>query len=173
MTREVVTSENRDEYMKKKLGIENEKLGKVHLEHDDDISHIFHNNKKVGEIKHQNKDGMTQILRSDVDKEHQGKGIGTQAYNQFIEHHLKNGKSVGSDSMLTEEGKAVWEKLKNKFDVKESKNVRNMARGNVTTLSREDVLRLRPRTREYDSTYSSGHEPVYQIHSKKESKKVK
>ena len=171
MAREIVTSENREDYINKKMNPQNKKDEKVHLEHENDVSHIFHNGEKVGAIKHQDKDGMIQILRSDVEKEHQHKGIGTQAYHQFIEHHLKAGKSVGSDSMLTEHGVGVWEKLKKKYDVKTSENAKPAYPANMTTISREFREKNRPRTREYDSSYLSGQEPVYSIHPPKKSKK--
>jgi predicted GNAT family acetyltransferase len=167
MTRDIVTSENREEFMAKKLGLKDEKLGKVYLKDEDNISHIFHNGQKVGQIQHQNKDNLIQILRSDVEKEHQGKGIGTEAYKQFIDRALKSGKSVGSDSMLTEHGVGIWKKLHNNYDVKTSENAKPAYPANMTTISREFREKNRPRTREYDSSYLSGQEPVYQIHPKK------
>jgi hypothetical protein len=171
MPREIVTSENRDEFIENKLNPKKDKkIGKVHLKHEDGVSHIFHNDEKVGQIKHQNKDGMVQILRSDVDKEHQDKGIGTEAYQQFIDRALKSGKSVGSDSMLTEHGQSIWKKLHKKYDVKKSEKTKIVHPGNLTTISSEWREKNRPRTRKYDSSYLSGQDPVYQIDPEKEKK---
>jgi len=170
MAREIVTSENRDSFMKKKLGIEEENPSKVYLEDEDNISHIFHNGKKVGQIEHQSKDNMTQILRSDIEKEHQNKGIGSEAYKQFIDRALQSGKSIGSDSILTEHGEGLWKKLHKHYDVKKSENAKWIHPGRHTTLSKEDRERLRPKAKDYDSSYLSGHEPVYQIHPKKHKK---
>ena len=166
MAREIVTSENKAEYDKKKLGLNDN--DKVHLEHENEIAHIFYNNKKVGQIEHQDKNNMIQILRSDVNKEHQKKGIGTKAYHQFIDHHLDKGKSVGSDSILTEAGQGVWENLKKKYDVKKADHVEMIYPGNLTTTTREWRSKNRPRTKIFDGNYASGHEPVYQIHPSKD-----
>ena len=178
MTREIVTSENREEYINKKMNPKKE--GKVHLEHEDDVSHIFHNGEKVGAIKHQDKDGMTQILRSDVEKEHQNKGIGTQAYHQFIEHHLKQGKSVGSDSTLTRHSSNVWEKLKEKgHKVERSPNAYGVGRyfikhdfddksvDRVSTTDRDYRLARGKNPKINTNEIASGGEPVYTIHPPK------
>ena len=165
MPRDIVTSENRDEYIENKLNPKKDKkLGKVHLEDEDNISHIFHEGKKVGQIEHKEKDGMIQILRSDVEKEHQGKGIGTEAYQQFIDRALKSGKSVGSDSTIKDHGQSVWNKLQKKYKVEKSKNV-GLMRGAITTTTRDFRLANRNKNGMADV---SGHEPVYQIHPKKE-----
>lgn len=164
MARDIVTSENREEFIEKKLAEKSgKKLGKIHLEDEDGISHIFHNGEKVGSIKHQDKEGMVQILRSDVEKEHRGKGIGMEAYKQFIERALKSGKKVGSDSHLTESGQAIWNKLQKKYDVKKSKNAQ-IARDGLTTTTRE----FRLENRKKGGAYTSGQESVYEIFPKKE-----
>ena len=179
MAREIVTSENREDYIKRKMNPEKE--GKVHLEHEDDVSHIFHNGEKVGAIKHISKDNMVQIIRSDVEKEHQHKGIGTQAYHNFIKHHLKQGKAVGSDSTLTRNSANVWEKLKKMgHQVEVSPNAYGAGRyfikhdfddksvDRVSTTDREYRINRGKNNPTMDTNeLASGGEPVYTIHPPK------
>ena len=106
----------------------------------DDLSgsvKIDKDGKNVGEIKYTESNGVVQIKRSDV--EIAGKGIGTNAYAQFISQKIDEGKIVTSDAIVSTPAQRVYEKLKDLgFTLKKADDTRLLP-NKITTLSREDL----------------------------------
>ena len=93
------------------------------------------------------------ILRSDVDKYHQGKGIGLNAYVQFItDMHLK-GKVVHSDSILSVHAQRIYQKLADAGYIIKKSEVRFLSSGKVTTISRDEFNAQR---NTFPLTYANG-----------------
>ena len=115
---------------------------------------------QVGAITFQPTREGVQILRTDVSTP--GQGIGTEAYKQFIDENLAQGRSVSSDSILTAEGRALWDRLSREgYDVVQSEAVQEMPAGGITTLTREERLAA-PRL-ETGAKDLSGRQPVFTI----------
>ena len=106
----------------------------------DDLSgsvKIEKDGKNVGEITYTESNGVVQIKRSDV--EIAGKGIGTNAYAQFISQKIDEGKIVTSDAIVSTPAQRVYEKLKDLgFTLKKADDTRLLP-NKITTLSREDL----------------------------------
>ena len=83
MTREVITSENRDEYMKKKLGIEDDvkEIAKKYEEHGIDAD--VHNGRNAIEL--------SKIV---VPKEKRGEGLGSKFMQDLTSHADKYEKRI-------------------------------------------------------------------------------
>jgi hypothetical protein len=94
---------------------------------------------KVGGIDYIQEDGSITILRSDVDKEHQNKGIGLNAYKEFIDEQLAKGIEIKSDNNVSPQAQRLYEKLKNEgYEVVENESTRLVYPGSKSTLSREE-----------------------------------
>ena len=89
MSREIVTSENREEYNNKKLGIKNEK----DLPYYDEKGNIYHGKEIVGSLKLEKEPKYHRLSQININSKHQGKGIGSH----IIKTVLKEvpGKGIG------------------------------------------------------------------------------
>jgi len=92
MTREIVTSENREEYIAQKLA---EKSGKS-LEQKDDLKSLSAKYKKEHNVDSDVWDAKRGIELSKiiVPKEKRGEGIGSKFINDLISHADKSGKRI-------------------------------------------------------------------------------
>ena len=118
---------------------------------DNNVVDIINDGNKVGSLKYQIKDGLSQIIRADVDEPFRNKGIGTQAHEQFIKDMFNQGYNVGSDSMLTKGSVRIFEKLKDKgYNVQQSPEAQYVGKYLIpTTKSDKNWDRLNTTTREY------------------------
>jgi len=108
--------------------IKDDLSGKVQIEKD---------GKPVGEITYEESNNVIQIKRSDVSIA--GKGIGTNAYAQFIAQKINEGKVVTSDNIVSTPAQRVYEKLNELgFTLKKADDTRLLP-NKITTLSREDL----------------------------------
>ena len=87
MSREIVTSENREEYNNKKLGIKNEK----DLPYYDEKGNIYHGKEIVGSLKLEKEPKYHRLSQININSKHQGKGIGSHIIKTVLkEAHEKN-----------------------------------------------------------------------------------
>lgn len=100
---------------------------------------IFVEGKAIGAIEYLEDGNSVTILRSDVEEEHQGKGIGYNAYVKLIEDKIALGKTVGSDSILSAQAQSIYKRLGEAGYRMESQYTRLMTRGKITSLSTEDT----------------------------------
>ena len=86
MAREIVTSENREDYMKKKLGMEDE---------NDDVKNISKKYEEHGiESDLWNGKNAIELSKIIVPKEKRGEGLGSKFMEDLISHADKEGKRV-------------------------------------------------------------------------------
>lgn len=112
---------------------------------------IDHDGKEVGQIEYLDDGYTVTILRSDVETDYQGNGIGTLAYKEFIEGKLVSGKNVQSDSILSAQAQKVYDKLSGLgIIVNKNENVRPLTRGKITSLSRDSIKK---QTNEFPIVY--------------------
>lgn len=104
---------------------------------------IFEDGLNVGIIEYLEDDNSVTILRSDVKDEYQGQGIGFNAYTSLINEKISQGKSVGSDSILSPQAQRIYQKLEDAGYRMSSQYSRIMTRGKITSLSREDTMSQR------------------------------
>lgn len=133
-----------------------------------DVSIIKGGKDIVGGIRYETKDGMVQIKRSDVKEA--GKGIGTEAYKQFIDHKLSQGLTVGSDADVSLPAQKIYDKLKALgYEIEESPKSKSGYQYKKSTLSDEDrrVQRARAWANDKKVTYNPEGDPVYVVKGKK------
>jgi predicted GNAT family N-acyltransferase len=83
MAREIVTSENREDYMKKKLGIE------------DDVKDIANKHKEFGiDADVHNGKNAIELSKIVVPKEKRGEGLGSKFMEDLTSHADKNNKRI-------------------------------------------------------------------------------
>lgn len=104
---------------------------------------ILFEGKSIGAIEYLEDDSSVTILRSDVEDDYQGQGIGYQAYVKLIEDKIALGKSVGSDSILSAQAQSIYKRLGEAGYKMESVYTRLMTRGKITSLSIEDTSEQR------------------------------
>lgn len=107
------------------------------------IRDILNEGKKVGAIEYLESDNTVTILRADVDADYRGKGIGFNAYKEFINEKVSFGKRVGSDNILSESAQRVYEKLENEGYYLMESPTYLLARGDITSITREDRIQQR------------------------------
>ena len=108
--------------------ITDDKAGKVTIQKE---------GKDVGEITYTETNNTIQIKRADVTTP--GEGIGTDAYAQFINEKVAEGKSVESDAVVSDSAQGVYAKLEAQgYGITKSENTRPMM-GKITTISKEDM----------------------------------
>lgn len=104
---------------------------------------IHFEGKDIGAIEYLEDNNSVTILRSDVEVDHQGKGIGFSAYSKLIEDKVALGKSVGSDSILSPQAQRIYQKLQDAGYTTKSPFTRQMLRGKITSVFREDMIAQR------------------------------
>jgi hypothetical protein len=97
----------------------------------------------IGAIEYLEDNDSVTILRSDVEEEHQGKGIGFKAYSKLVDDKIALGKSIGSDSIVSLQAQAIYRKLQDAGHKTKSPFTRLMLRGKITSLFREDSIAQR------------------------------
>lgn len=103
------------------------------------VRSIVHKGLEVGSIEYLDDGEQVTLIRSDVNQEHQNKGIGFSAYKALIAEKMREGKKVCSDAILYPQAIRIYEKLeKAGFGIK-SNETRMMVGYRRTTLSREDI----------------------------------
>lgn len=99
---------------------------------------ISRDGKAVGELTYTEEKGMVRVKRADV--ETPGEGVGTEAYKQFIDAQLAQGKTVGSDADVSKPAQRIYEKLAEQgYTVTKNENTRLLPNYRETTVSREEA----------------------------------
>ena len=119
MTREVVTSENREEYMKEKMEKKNPSK-KPHIEVKHDLKKNWLSaHHPAGQVGGKVKDNALHITYADLEEKERGKGHGKAMYEALINHAHSKGMKVFSDATVEMPAVHVYESLgRHGYDVK-------------------------------------------------------
>ena len=119
MAREIVTSENREKFIKEKMDKRNpSKKSKIEVKHDEKknwlAAHHF-----AGQVGGKIKDNALHITHSELEEKERGKGYGKSMYQALIDHAHSKGLKVYSDATVEMPAVHVYNSLtKNGYDVK-------------------------------------------------------
>ena len=122
MSREIVTSENREEYNNKKLGIKNEK----DLPYYDEKGNIYHGKEIVGSLKLEKEPKYHRLSQININSKHQGKGIGSHIIKTVLkEAHEKNFPvTLTTGAMYGKENQKRQRKLYENLGFEKNKNLK-------------------------------------------------
>lgn len=119
MTREIVTSENREKYIKEKMEKRNpSKKTKIEVRHDEKKNWLSAHH-PAGQVGGKVKDNALHITYADLDEKERGKGYGKSMYQALIDHAHSKGMKVFSDATVEMPAVHVYNSLtKHGYDVK-------------------------------------------------------
>jgi GNAT superfamily N-acetyltransferase len=111
MAREIVTSENRDEYIAKKMGLKNpSKKHKIEVKHDEKKNWLSAHH-PAGQVGGKIKDKALHISHAELEEKERGKGYGKEMYKALIDHAHSKGLKVYSDSTVEMPAAHVYDSL--------------------------------------------------------------
>jgi GNAT superfamily N-acetyltransferase len=111
MAREIVTSENREEYIQKKMEQKNPpKKHKIQVKHDEKKNWMFAHH-PAGQVGGKVKDKALHITYAELEEKERGKGYGKKMYKALIDHAHSKGLKVFSDSTVEMPAAHVYHSL--------------------------------------------------------------
>lgn len=119
MAREIVTSENREKYIKEKMEKKNpSKKHKIEVKHDEKKNWLSAHH-PAGQVGGKIKDNALHITYADLNEKERGKGYGKSMYQALIDHAHSKGMKVYSDATVEMPAVHVYNSLaKHGYDVK-------------------------------------------------------
>ena len=119
MTREIVTSENKEKYIKEKMEQRNpSKKHKIEVKHDEKKNWLSAHH-PAGQVGGKIRDNALHITYSELEEKERGKGHGKEMYKALIDHAHSKGMKVFSDATVEMPAVNVYKSLANQgYDVK-------------------------------------------------------